>query len=290
MNEAYGSEDRKRQARVKARFFNKAMMVTLLGAVISDGLESGKVVSGVGGQYNFFAQAFALPDARAIIFVNATREEHGRTVSNIRWSYGRETIPCHLRDVVVTEYGVADLRGKPDAEVIKAMLCVTDARFQDELLDEAKRAGKVERDFALPRSWRRNRPECISEALAPARDSGILPDFPFGSDFTRDRGTPDPGAANPAAGLRIAAGAGAAGLAGAFGKPGAADEACLARMGLSRPGGLAERAYRAVLKAALARNPPSPPKQSSQKWSSRFWEKVLPRNKTNLSRHSVDRT
>ena len=92
VNEAYGSEESKRQARVKARFFNKAMMVTLLGAVVSDGLENGQVVGGVGGQYNFFAQAFALPDARAIIFANATREEHGKTVSNIRWSYGRETI------------------------------------------------------------------------------------------------------------------------------------------------------------------------------------------------------
>ena len=31
--------------------------------------------------------------------------------SNIRWSYGHTTIPRHLRDMVVTEYGVADLRG-----------------------------------------------------------------------------------------------------------------------------------------------------------------------------------
>ena len=52
--------------------------------------------------------------------------------SNIRWAYGHQTIPRHLRDVTVTEYGVADLRGKSDADVIAAMLAVTDSRFQDE--------------------------------------------------------------------------------------------------------------------------------------------------------------
>ena len=35
---------------------------------------------------------------------------NGRTTSNIVWSYGHTTIPRHLRDIVVTEYGVADLR------------------------------------------------------------------------------------------------------------------------------------------------------------------------------------
>ena len=227
-------------------------MVTLLGAVVSDGLENGQVVSGVGGQYNFFAQAFALPDARAIIFVNATREEHGRTVSNIRWSYGRETIPCHLRDVVVTEYGVADLRGKPDAEVIKAMLCITDARFQAALLDEAKRAGKIDRNFVLPRGWGRNRPECISEALLPARDSGLLPDFPFGSDFTdvEQRLIPALQTLQQASASRLELARLAIGGALAA-KPDAADEACLSRMGVSKPKTFADRVYRALLKAAL---------------------------------------
>lgn len=39
------------------------MMATLMGAAISDGLENGQVVSDVGGQYNFVAQAFALEGA-----------------------------------------------------------------------------------------------------------------------------------------------------------------------------------------------------------------------------------
>src|ERR1700734_2198889 len=95
-NELYGDEDAKRRARFDARFVNNAMMATLMGAVISDGLENGQVVSGVGGQYNFVAQAFALRGARSILTVEATRQAGARIQSNIRWSYGHETIPRHL--------------------------------------------------------------------------------------------------------------------------------------------------------------------------------------------------
>ncbi len=104
-NQLYGDEDAKRRARVDARFVNNAMMATLMGAVISDGLENGQVVSGVGGQYNFVAQAFEIPGARSVLTVEATRPEKAGSVSNIRWNYGHTTIPRHLRDIIVTEYG-----------------------------------------------------------------------------------------------------------------------------------------------------------------------------------------
>ena len=73
-NELYGDEEQKKRARIDARFVNNAMMATLMGAAVSDGLENGQVVSGVGGQYNFVAQAFALPGARSILTVEATRQ------------------------------------------------------------------------------------------------------------------------------------------------------------------------------------------------------------------------
>ena len=129
-NELYGDEQAKRRARVDARFVNSVMMATLMGAAVSDGLENGQVVSGVGGQYNFVAQAFALAGARSVLTLEATRQAGAKPQSNIRWSYGHETIPRHLRDVVVTEYGVADLRGKSDADVIAAMLQVADSPFR----------------------------------------------------------------------------------------------------------------------------------------------------------------
>src|SRR5262249_9935829 len=179
-----GDEETKRAARLDARFVNNTMMATLLGAAVSDGLDNGQVVSGVGGQYNFVAQAFALSGARAILALEATRQARGKAQSNIRWNYGHETIPRHLRDVFITEYGVADVRGKSDADVIAAMLSIADSRFQDELARTAKDAGKLPKAYEIPAVHSENTPERISAALKPARETGLLPPFPFGSDFT----------------------------------------------------------------------------------------------------------
>jgi acyl-CoA hydrolase len=250
VNELYGDEEAKRRSRVKARFVNNAMMATLLGAVVSDGLDNGQVVSGVGGQYNFVAQSFALEGARSIIMLRATRTAKGRTTSNIRWNYGHTTIPRHLRDIVVTEYGIADLRGKTDRDVIAAMLSVADSRYQDDLLRQAKDAGKIERSFELPRDCRDNTPERIERALASARASGHLPLFPFGTDFTdtEQRLIPALQLLQQASPLRLAELL-ARGFASA---PSPQMQECLARMGLDRRPGLTERAYAALIRGALA--------------------------------------
>ncbi|MGC2811279.1 MAG: acetyl-CoA hydrolase/transferase C-terminal domain-containing protein, partial [Bradyrhizobium sp.] len=243
-NELYGEEDAKRRARVDARFVNNAMMATLLGAAISDGLENGQVVSGVGGQYNFVAQAFALAGARSILTLEATRQDRSGSASNIRWSYGHETIPRHLRDVIVTEYGIADIRGKSDAEVIAAMLGVADSRFQDDLMRQAKDAGKLPKNFEIPAAQRDNVPERIARALKPAREAGLLPLFPFGSDFTaiEQRLIPALQFLQDAqrAPLRLP------GLLwlGSSRRLDAADQECLARLGLDKPATFSERAYR----------------------------------------------
>jgi hypothetical protein len=251
-NEIYGDEDNKRAARVDARFVNNAMMATLMGAAISDGLDNGQVVSGVGGQYNFVAQAFALKDARSILALEATRQAGAKTQSNIRWNYGHETIPRHLRDVFVTEYGIADVRGKSDADVIAAMLAVSDSRFQDELMRAAKEAGKLPKNYEIPAVHRQNMPERIVEALKPAREAGLLPSFPFGSDFTDVEQR-----LIPALEILQAAQRTPLRLAGLLWRgvrrtPDAADLACLARLGLDRPATWPERLYRALVTAALA--------------------------------------
>jgi hypothetical protein len=253
-NELYGDEDGKRRARVDARFVNNAMMATLMGAVISDGLENGQVVSGVGGQYNFVAQAFALEGARSILTVEATRQEKAGSVSNIRWSYGHETIPRHLRDVIVTEYGVADLRGKSDAGVIAAMLGVTDSRFQNDLMRRAKDAGKLPKGFEIPAAHRDNDPGRITRALKPARDAGLLPSFPFGSDFTDTEQRLIPALQLLQDAQRTPRVLPAMLWQGFFREPNAADAECLARLGLDQPATWPERAYRALVSAALVRS------------------------------------
>lgn len=168
------------------RFLNSTMMMTLLGAAVSDGLADGRVVSGVGGQYNFVAMAHALPDARSILTLRSTREKNSKTTSNILWNYGNTTIPRHLRDIVVTEYGVADLRGLSDQDAIAALLNVADSRFQDGLKREAQATGKLRRDHQIPQAHRNNTPRALEERFILARARGLFSEFPFGTDFTRE--------------------------------------------------------------------------------------------------------
>lgn len=181
VNALYGNEKVRRRERVDARFINIAMKATCLGAITSDALEDGRVVSGVGGQYNFVAQAHELEGARSIILLKAVRESKGKVESNIVWSYGHVTVPRHLRDIVVTEYGVADLRGQPDEECVKRMLAITDARFIDGLVEEAIAAKKLAKGFTVPPAWRENTPAAIDRALRP--HAGHLPPYPFGTEL-----------------------------------------------------------------------------------------------------------
>ena len=55
------------------------------------------------------------------MLLRSTRREPGEVRTNIRWNYGHPTIQRPLRDQVVTDYGVADLRGKSDGECVEAM-------------------------------------------------------------------------------------------------------------------------------------------------------------------------
>lgn len=186
INQLYGHGDLKRAQRRKARFMNTTMMVTALGAAVSDALDTGQVVSGVGGQYNFVAMAHAMPDARLVMMLRATHEHRDGVRSSIVWNYGHVTIPRHLRDIVVTEYGVADLRGQPDSEVIQRLIAIADSRFQDDLVKQAKAQGKLPSHYEVPERYRRNLPQALEATLQPWADAGLLPDFPFGTDFTDD--------------------------------------------------------------------------------------------------------
>lgn len=183
-----GETDRelRRLQRRDGRFINTTMMVTLLGAAVSDGLDDGRVVSGVGGQLNFILQAMELPDARSLLCLRSTREKRGIVESNLRFAYGHATVPRHLRDVVVTEYGCADLRGRTDSEVIAALLAIADSRFQPQLLAEAKRHGKIATDYQIPAWARNNTPQRLATALAPAQRLSLFSEYPFGTDFTRE--------------------------------------------------------------------------------------------------------
>jgi acyl-CoA hydrolase len=252
VNQLYGADQELRiLQRRAARCVNTTMMVTLLGAAVSDGLADGQVVSGVGGQYNFVAMAHALPGARSILCVRATRTRHGRTTSNILWNYPHATIPRHLRDIVVTEYGIADLRGRTDEEIIAALLNVADSRFQDSLLARARAAGKIRADYRIPDAQRDNLPARLTRALHAHRQQGYFSEYPFGTDLTAEeialaRALKWLEARTARTWGRIGTVAAALGaeVAGRHAAP-------LRRMGLDQPRGFSERLLRRLLVLAL---------------------------------------
>ncbi|MGG7598330.1 acetyl-CoA hydrolase/transferase C-terminal domain-containing protein [Pseudomonas sp. WC1] len=184
INELYGQEERKRRQRRDARFINTVFGMTLLGAGVADQLEDGRVLSGVGGQYNFVAQGHALEGGRSILLLRSWREAGGEVTSNLYWTYGHCTIPRHLRDIVITEYGIADLRGQTDSEVIARLLAISDSRFQRELMEQAKAAGKLAKDFVLDARYTDNTPERLEATRA--RHARLFPEYPLGSDFTAE--------------------------------------------------------------------------------------------------------
>ena len=184
VNTLFGDEARKRAQRRNARFVNETMMLTLLGAAVSDGLDDGRVVSGVGGQFDFVSMAHALDDAYSILMCRARRESGGKLRSNIRWSYAHTTVPRHYRDVYVSEYGVAATRGKTDAGIIDAMLCIADSAFQPELLDAARRAGKVDAGYRLPADALGNTPGALCKVFERDELRTHFPPYPLGTDFT----------------------------------------------------------------------------------------------------------
>ncbi len=172
--------------RENARLINSAMMVTLSGASISDGLKNLQEVSGVGGQFDFVLMAQQLKGSVSIMNCRSTRNSQKGLQSNILWNYPYVTIPRYLRDVIVTEYGIADCRSKTDCDTIKAILNIADSRFQQELLAQAKKWGKIPNDYQIPPIFQQNYPEKIHSVVREFQAKGYFKPYPFGTELTDD--------------------------------------------------------------------------------------------------------
>jgi len=183
VNQLYGGEELRRLQRKDGRFINTGMTASIFGSINSDMLSDGKVVSGIGGQYDFAAMAHALDDGRLIMMIKSVKGSGKAAKSNIVFNYPQCSVPRHLRDIVVTEYGIADIRGKTDKEIIAAMINIADSRFQKQLLEQAKKAKKIPMDYEIPEEYRNNTPDKIAKLLKPYQEKGYFKVFPFGTDF-----------------------------------------------------------------------------------------------------------
>jgi len=117
---------------------NSALEVDLLGQVNAESVD-GRQVTGIGGQFDFVLGAARAERGRSIIALPATAARGSRSRIVARLGAGaRVTTPRFLADYVVTEHGVAALRGKSDAGRAMALLHIADPAFREPIEREIR--------------------------------------------------------------------------------------------------------------------------------------------------------
>ncbi len=114
---------------------NSALEVDLTGQVNAEWL-AGRQVSGLGGSFDFLEAAMYAPGGMSIVALPATAA--GGVASRIVPALAAGaavTGPRYAVDYVVTEFGVADLRGKTLRQRAEALTAVAHPAFRQGLLD-----------------------------------------------------------------------------------------------------------------------------------------------------------
>ena len=116
---------------------NSALEVDLTGQVNSE-QTGGSYLGGVGGQPDFVRAGHRSPGGCALIILPATAVRGG--VSRICAALnGPVTTPRSDVDIVVTEFGAADLRGQSLPERARRLTAIAHPRFRPELEEHASR-------------------------------------------------------------------------------------------------------------------------------------------------------
>lgn len=120
---------------------NSALEVDLTGQVGSEAV-SGNYIGAVGGQVNFQRAGLASPEGRAIITLGSTagRARVSRIVAKLS---GPVTTVRADADVVITEHGMAELRGLTLAERAEALIAIADPEHRAGLREAVERDGLV---------------------------------------------------------------------------------------------------------------------------------------------------
>jgi len=121
---------------------NGGLAVDIQGQVVADTI-NGDQFSGIGGAEDFVAGAGLELSDRSLICLPSTYEKDGNLQSRIVPWFGPGaviTTPRHQVDVIITEYGAAELEGRTVAERGEALAAIAHPQFRDELLAAAKRA------------------------------------------------------------------------------------------------------------------------------------------------------
>jgi len=125
---------------------NAALQVDLFGNIYSDLLGLEDQYTGSGGQLDFALGCVVAPDAKFVtVLPSTTRDEkcsrivtHPTLETNNPRAPQIPTVARYYADYVVTEFGVAHLKGKPNSERAKALIQIAHPNFQGVLQQQAK--------------------------------------------------------------------------------------------------------------------------------------------------------
>jgi len=122
---------------------NATTEVDLLGQCASETV-AGRYWSSSGGQADFARGAMYSPHGRAFVVLPSTAARG--TLSRIRATLSPGSVVTTLKntvDHVVTEHGVADMRGRSIAQRARSLIAIADPRFRDDLEREARELGYI---------------------------------------------------------------------------------------------------------------------------------------------------
>ncbi|MEY2471143.1 MAG: hypothetical protein QOK28_472 [Actinomycetota bacterium] len=121
---------------------NGALSVDIHGQVVADTI-AGAQYSGIGGHEDFVSAPALSLDARSLLCLPSTITVGGELRSRIVASFPAGTVittPRHQTEVIVTEFGAAELQGLTVHQRGEALAAIAHPSFRDELLDAAERA------------------------------------------------------------------------------------------------------------------------------------------------------
>lgn len=123
---------------------NGGLAVDIHGQVVADTI-NGNQFSGIGGAEDFVAGAGLELTDRSLICLPSTFGEEGDLKSRIVPWFGPGaviTTPRHHVDVIITEFGAAELEGLTVRQRGEALAAIAHPQFRDDLLSASERAAK----------------------------------------------------------------------------------------------------------------------------------------------------
>jgi acyl-CoA hydrolase len=120
---------------------NNAIEIDLYGQVSSESVGT-RQISGVGGQFDFTYGAFRSKGGKAFICLSSTRKKGDKQISRIvpNITYGSAiTVPRTVVHYIATEFGKANLKGKPTWQRTELLINLAHPDYRDDLIKEAEK-------------------------------------------------------------------------------------------------------------------------------------------------------